>query len=235
MAIKASKLASDLTACVGKGNSYGKPEIINLAKLKAGGQKVRCAGFVKAALPSLYNGTNTIWRKAYLTQKGSISDHTAGNGFSKSVGKPLKKSQLKIGMAVFKWKKTGCSKAEHEADGQGNFHHIGIVCSVNPLKIVHSSSVNNRGPVITGIEDFCAWGYLNGVDYGTEPAAAETITTGGTTSMLYQAKVVTSSAPLNVRANPSTKAARKGSVKRGAIVNVYETANGWSRISYGSL
>lgn len=52
--------------------------------------------------------------------------------------------------------------------------------------------------------------------------------------MLYQAKVTTSSAPLNVRAQPSAGANRVGQVKRGAVVNVYEVSGKWWRISYGT-
>lgn len=110
--VKAATLAKDLIACVGVGNTYGTPQCTSLAKLKAGKQKVLCDGFVRAALPSLPgSGTNTIWRSGYLTETGYVSDHKSTNGYN--VGKALKSSQLKVGMALFKWQRTGCAKAAH--------------------------------------------------------------------------------------------------------------------------
>lgn len=175
-----------------------------------------------AKLPSLASngaikatGSNYQWRHE-TGEKGRISDGKPGDPYP--AGNDRKSSQLKIGMAVFMHKKADTKKYP---DGLGDYCHVGIVSSVKPLRIINASSVEGMVTEYTRIGTFAAWAYFKDIDYGTEPAAAETITTGGTTSMLYQAKVVTSSAPLNVRANPSIKAARKGSVKRGAIVNVY--------------
>lgn len=192
-----------------------------------------------AKLPSLASngaikatGSNYQWR--YETgEKGRITDGKPGDPYP--AGNDRKSSQLEVGMAVFMHKKADTKKYP---DGLGDYCHVGIVSSVKPLRIINASSVEGKVTEYTRIGTFCAWAYFKDIDYGisTEPAEAvgETTTQGGTT-MLYQAKVVTGSAPLNVRANPSTKAARKGSVKKGAIVNVYETQSGWSRISYGAL
>lgn len=50
---------------------------------------------------------------------------------------------------------------------------------------------------------------------------------------MYQAKVVTKSAPLLVRKKPNGE--KIGSVARGSVVNIYEAQDGWCRISQGSI
>lgn len=240
MSITAAALVSDLLKCVDKGNTYGKPQTINLAKLQQGGCKVMCAGFVKAALPSLYNGTNTIWREGYLTDKGSISDHKSSNGYTKT-DNPKKFSQLKIGMAVFKWQQTGCSKAAHQKDGKGNYCHIGIVTSINPFKVVHCSSEQGK-PVVTGKGKFCAWGYLKGVDYGSDDNTGsvdhETKVNkqdgdnmADNVAVLYKAKVINGS--LNVRAAKDKKSTKKGQFSNGTIVDVFLDFGEWVYCSDG--
>lgn len=168
-----------------------------------------CAGLVVAALKEqrfdLYNGTNTIWRK-YLSDKGSVSDHTSSNGYPKNVH-PLRSSQLKKGMAVFKWNKNDTPKYP---DGQGDYQHIGIVTSEKPFRIVHCTSENNyQGVVVqTTIGKFCAYGYIKGLDYqssGDQP--------GGGGDMLYNLGRVTASS-LNIRQSPTTKSAVIGSLTR---------------------
>lgn len=143
----------------------------------------------------------------------------------------MKSSQLKIGMAVFCHKRKDTKKYP---DGLGDYCHVGIVSSVKPLRIINASSDFEKVTEYTRIGTFAAWAYLNDIDYGQSTTSQPNLT-GGESNMLYQAKVATASAPLNVRSNPSTKASKVGNVKKGAVVSVYETKSGWSRITYGSL
>jgi len=69
---------------------------------------------------SIYHGSNTIYRK-YCSEKGKLT----------------RISQLKPGMAVFKWNP---NTPEKFGDGLGDFQHIGLVASVNPLEIIHAST-----------------------------------------------------------------------------------------------
>ena len=85
---------------------------------------IDCSGmFVRAYRlqgQRIYHGSNTIWRK-HLAAKGPIDSLR----------------DLQPGMAVFKWKAKTPSKF---SDDEGDFCHIGLVTSVNPLRIVHAST-----------------------------------------------------------------------------------------------
>lgn len=64
-------------------------------------------------------------------------------------GKPeqlIRASQLEVGLAVFKWRewRDGVSPKRYKKDGLGDFHHIGVVTSVQPLTITHASSVYEK-------------------------------------------------------------------------------------------
>ena len=85
---------------------------------------IDCSGlFVKCFRDqgtSIYHGSNTIYRK-YCSEKGKLTSA----------------SQLRPGMAVFKW---NANTPEKFNDGLGDFQHIGLVVSVNPLRIIHAST-----------------------------------------------------------------------------------------------
>lgn len=168
--VNIDKMCSDLEECIGK-DRYGKPEQLDINKLKKGGYTVQCAGLVVAAVKAqgstVYNGSNSIWRDE-LTDSGYITDGKPSNPYPHKVN-GRKSTQLEKGMVVFKWSPTGCSKAIHEKDGKGNYQHIGVVTSVNPLRIVHSSSSNNGIGITvdTKISTWCAWGKLKCVNYNT--------------------------------------------------------------------
>ena len=95
---------------------------------------------------SIYHGSNTIYR-SYLTEKGKLTSA----------------KQLIPGMAVFKWNPNTPAKFH---DGLGDFQHVGVVTRVNPLRIVHASSVAGKVIADTKIGKWKFWGKLKGVDYG---------------------------------------------------------------------
>ena len=108
---------------------------------------IDCSGlFVKAYRDqgaSIYHGSNTIYRK-YCSEKGKLS----------SV------SQLKPGMAVFKWNPNTPEKFN---DGLGDFQHIGLVTSVNPLRIVHASYAAGCVTTDEKLGKWAYWGWLKDV------------------------------------------------------------------------
>lgn len=116
---------------------------------------IDCSGmFVRAFRQqgaNIYHGSNTIWRKYMATQMNLTSV-----------------SQLVRGMAVFKWKADGAP----QNDGQGNFCHIGLVTSVNPLRIVHASTEGMRVKADTKLGKWKKGGLLADVDYGTDGSSA---------------------------------------------------------------
>lgn len=173
--INIDRMCEDLEACVNK-NAYGKPETIDINKLKQGGYTVRCAGLIVAAAKAqgvtVHNGSNTIWRQ-YLTESGYITNGRPSENYPHKTN-GLSSSQLEKGMMVFKWSSVGCSNPQHEKDGKGNYQHIGVVTSVKPLRIVHASSTAGKVTVDTAIGKWCAWGRLKGVDYGNHEATMNT-------------------------------------------------------------
>lgn len=107
-------------------------------------QGIDCSGmFVRAFRlqgQRIYHGSNTIWRR-HLSNKGRI------NGVS----------SLKPGMAVFKWKQETPAKFN---DDEGDFCHIGLVTSVNPLRIVHASTEGMQVKADSRIGKWKYWGIL---------------------------------------------------------------------------
>ena len=106
------KLISSVEACLGW--PYVSPGTNDA-------RGIDCSGlFVKAFRDqgsNIYHGSNSIYRK-YCNEKGPITSE----------------AQLCPGMAVFKWNP---NTPEKFADSLGDFQHIGLVTSINPLRIVH--------------------------------------------------------------------------------------------------
>lgn len=124
------------------------------------GAAVDCSGLFVACFAKeggkIPHGSNTIWRQYLTENKGVIEDSTATNGIYSKSDRHLKSTQLKKGMAVFKWNSNTPSKFK---DGLGDYQHIGIITSAKPLRIVHSTSENKKGVTVdTKIGKWCAWG-----------------------------------------------------------------------------
>lgn len=177
---------------------------------------IDCSGaFVRAYEQygySIYHGTNRIIR-VYCHDVFSIQNE----------------GQLKPGMPVFK-SKTDLSdlKAEYKPGGRYydpslpyDYYHIGLVVSVNPLKIIHATTPSARVDMALG--NFTYAGYLNAVDYAETP-----VQTG-------DAKVIApSGSTVNLRNSPSKSATVLYRVPIGSEVTVLsQEADGlWSRIQY---
>ena len=117
------KLCQDFEDCLGW--PYASPGGTGRDCSQSG---IDCSGmFVRAYKlqgSTIYHGSNAIWRR-HLRAKGKLT----------------KASQLRKGMAVFKWNERTPARYK---DGLGDFQHIGLVTSVHPLRIVHASTEGKR-------------------------------------------------------------------------------------------
>ena len=182
---------------------------------------IDCSGlFVKAYRDqgaSIYHGSNTIYRK-YCSEKGKLS----------SV------SQLKPGMAVFKWNPNTPEKFN---DSLGDFQHIGLVTSVNPLRIVHASSAAGCVTTDTKLGKWAYWGWLKDVAKGDSlpPAPAEPTDEGDEEPMAEFATVIADSgSTVNMRTKAKSTAALVERVPLGARVEVLGTCGSWTKVKFGS-
>lgn len=127
---------------------------------------IDCSGmFVRAYKlqgSTIYHGSNAIWRK-HLSAKGKLTSA----------------SQLRKGMAVFKWNERTPSKYD---DDEGDFQHIGLVTSVHPLRIVHASTEGKR--VVKVDTRYSSrwryWGWLDALPLPDELAGASVFPAAGT-------------------------------------------------------
>ncbi len=177
---------------------------------------IDCSGlFVKAYRDqgaSIYHGSNTIYRK-YCSEKGKLT----------SVG------QLQPGMAVFKWNPNTPEKFN---DGLGDFQHIGLVCSVNPLRIVHASSAAGCVTTDTTLGKWAYWGWLKDVARDASPVIPEE----GEEPVSTKTAIVTapSGETVNLRIRANTSASLVERVPVGSRVTVLGTGSKWAKVQYGT-
>lgn len=147
----------------------------------------------------------------------------------KSVG------DLKPGHLVFKGKENGpdLPKRYHKGKAYYNgdltdYYHVGVVISVNPLRIRHMTT-----PTIKIDTSLGKWGYYGEcslVNYtaalpepSVEPIPDETIAT----------VVATSGKTVNLRVGPSTKRKLVERVPLGSKVVILKDEGDWDRVQYG--
>ena len=183
---------------------------------------IDCSGlFVKAYRDqgaSIYHGSNTIYRK-YCSEKGKLTNV----------------SQLKPGMAVFKW---NANTPEKFDDGLGDFQHIGLVTSVNPLRIVHASSAAGCVTTDTKLGKWAYWGWLKDVkkpdgQSTVQPEPAE----GDEESVVdeeFATVIADSGSTVNMRTKAKTSAPLVERVPLGARVEVLGTCGSWTKVKFGS-
>ena len=179
---------------------------------------------------SIYHGSNTIYRSS-CSAKGKIS----------SVG------TLRPGMAVFKW---NAATPEKFRDNLGDFQHIGLVTSVNPLRIVHASSVSGCVTTDTKLGKWKYWGWLKDVE---QPASQSIPTTATDLGSLPKASAPEQSQPaqaddgeprvlisapnggkVNIRSGNGTSYRRISAVPSGTTLEyIAKAQNGWYAVKYG--
>lgn len=168
------------------------------------------------------HGSNTIYRKYCTSDKGPI----------------IQQSQLVPGMAIFKHKD---QDTEKYPDGLGDFSHIGLVISGNPLRIIHASSAAGCVTTDTKLGKWSYYGKLKDVDYSSgdgsinpddpdeEPYAP----------VCYATVYSDNRKSVKLRQKPSTSCKMYDDIAFGSIVEVTERdiqANGetWCKVNYKS-
>ncbi len=153
--IDIEKLIADFEDCIGW--PYASPGTNDERGIDCSGMFVR--GYRRQG-QRIYHGSNTIWRK-HLRDKGRIDSA----------------ADLRPGMAVFKWKQETPSKFR---DDEGDFCHIGLVTSVNPLRIVHASTEGMKVRVDRRIGKWKYWGVLAAAKQPEKAAASAAAPEGDT-------------------------------------------------------
>ena len=137
--IDIEQLIADFEDCIGW--PYASPGSNDARGIDCSGMFVRA---YRLQGESIYHGSNTIWRK-HLSDKGRIASA----------------DDLLPGMAVFKWKEQTPAKF---SDDEGDFCHIGLVTSVNPLRIVHASTEGMQVKADSKLGKWKYWGVLAKTD-----------------------------------------------------------------------
>lgn len=161
---------------------------------------------------SIYHGSNRIYRK-YCKEKGQI----------RSV------SDLQPGMAVFKWKDR---TPKGYNDDLGDFHHIGLVVSAKPLRIIHASSAKGKVVTDTKLGQWSHWGMLSDVAYQTSDRSD--IEMPEEVNEVLAVVTAESGSSVKMRAKPSTSSGVYWDIPVGATVILLEREEDWSHIRYGT-
>lgn len=185
---------------------------------------IDCSGmFVRAFRAqnaSIYHGSNRI-----------IRAHCRG------VIQLTSAAQLVPGMAVFKRRDDGAEPVEYKPGGKyydaalvGNYYHIGLVCSTNPLRIVHATPpVAKVDTALASTKGTPGWswaGYLIDVDYGTTKEDATMTTPKTEYAVAYAAQGTT----VNMRDKPNGEYMLK--IPIGTRLPIHAGSNGWSQTTY---
>lgn len=137
------RLIADFEGCIGW--PYASPGSNDERGIDCSGMFVRA---FRLQGESIYHGSNTIWRR-HLADRGEITGT----------------ADLRPGMAVFKWKPETPAKFH---DSLGDFCHIGLVTSVDPLRIIHASTEGMRVRADSRIGKWRYWGVLAAADMPEE-------------------------------------------------------------------
>lgn len=172
---------------------------------------------------------------AYKALGGPAIAHGSNTIAREHCGALVPASAAKPGYAMFRWREDG-EPERYEDDGLDDFYHIGLMGRNGMVLNAKSTAAGFVESPLTG------WAYaapLLAVEYSADPDEAQT---GGGESMaeetaLFRAQVVTQNDPLRVRDEPGVVGSKIGSLPRGAVVDVLDTAlnAGWWRVRYGAL
>ena len=208
-----NKLCASAEECLGW--PYVSPGTNDRNGIDCSGLFVKCYRDQGA---SIYHGSNTIYRK-YCSEKGKLTN--AG--------------QLKRGMAVFKW---NANTPEKFNDGLGDFQHIGLVVSVNPLRIIHASTGTMCVTTDTSLGKWKYWGWLKDVAKKDGIPALPAGDPEGDDEPVAEAEFATviadSGSTVNMRTKAKSSAPLVERVPLGARVEVLGTCGSWTKVKFGS-
>lgn len=178
----------------------------------------------------------------YSARKNNVTFSTSGTNdtFRTKITniRPLSSvSVLKRGDVVFKSKNPGVSgynlPSKYKKGGIGyngdltDYTHIGVIKSINPLKIIHMTSPTSKTDTVIGNWKYAA--ELNIVDYGSN------IDIGNNDNITPKKAVVFAEKGLwvKMRAQPNTKCALYDNIAVGSEVTILSENGDWTQISYG--
>lgn len=216
--------------------------MLSVSKLIASARE--CLGY-----PYVSPGTNDsrgidcsgLWVKCFRDQGASIyhGSNTIFHDYCSETGKLTSASQLCPGMAVFKCKAWTDSEADRKnkwyKKEPGNLSHIGMVVSVNPLEIIHASSVAGEVTIDTKLGKWAQYGKVKNVDY--DGGSIDPEPTPGPEPEPEPSKIMQVYAengkPVNMREKPALNAPRVEKVPVGESVTwLKEDGAGWAYIQW---
>ena len=165
-------------------------------------------------------------RRAGGQWRGTHGTNYAARQEMKYLRKIENTGDLKAGEVVYKAYEPGVGgynlPARYERGGDGytgdmrDYYHIGVVISVNPLRIRHMTTPKPKMDTSLGKWAFHGW--------------LKKISEGGSMKVTYQAKVI--GGALNLRSGPSKSDERIDQIPDGTIVTVTEDLAGWSKVIF---
>lgn len=146
---------------------------------------------------------------------------------------------LSVGEIVYKAKRpgeTGYALPDRYAKDpdRSDYYHVGVVRSVEPLRIVHCTS---PGGVVV---DAKVWkwayrGWLKLIDTSASAGVSNTITGDDATMDILATVTAESGSTVNLRSRASTSSSLLERVPVGARVTILDEYGGWAKIKYGSV
>jgi hypothetical protein len=213
--LEVDKLVASFLEIVGW--PYASPGTNDANGIDCSGAYVRA---YRAQGAEIYHGSNRIAR-AHCRNVFPLTDAAA----------------LRPGMAVFKVRQDGGEPGAYKPGGTqytpeivGNVYHAGLVCGVNPLRIVHATTPVAKEDSARG--EWALAGWLTAVAYPAEAARPAT-------DFPYAARtdVGDSERGLNFRTAPKKTAARVArcpEIPGGARVAVLaHVGDAWARVQFG--
>lgn len=207
---------------VSPGSTSKDVQVIKKSGIDCSGMFVRAYKMQGFTIP---HGSNAIWR---LHMDDSCK------------GKLTSVDELRRGMAVFKWKETG-TPDKYASDGLGNFSHIGLVLSTNPLRIIHASSAAGIVTTDNSIKLWSYYGKLKAVDYDAvdcsiEDGPVEPVEPVEPEKPAEQEKIMyvyaSNGLPVNMRKWSDKKADLVDRVPNGEAVIVKADGPEWCKIAW---
>lgn len=136
--------------------------------------------------------------------------------------------ELELGEVVFKVRRKGdadynlpSNYAKH-AD-QNDYYHVGVVTSVNPLRILHCTSVTGGIKEDTAVGAWAYAGKLKAVMYGNPEQE------------LDEHHAVVNSKAVAIRKDASTESKVLVRVDKGGVVELLPPPNGWTYVKSGDF
>jgi hypothetical protein len=220
--IDIKRLISDCEAIIGW--PYSSPGTNDERGIDCSGMLVRAYQLQGA---SIYHGSNRIIR----AHCGLVRQITG-------------EADLAHGMVVFKRREDGQEPAEYKPGGKyydpalvGNFYHIGLVASVNPLRIVHATTPVAKVDTVLGNWTWCAY-LLDGNYFNAVVDVADDVKPQAVSQQLM--RVNTNDSGLTFRKEPKivsgvdNRVPAMPRIPKDATVTVnVSNGQGWANVAYG--